>query len=134
MTSIAESLVPASSADLPPVERRAAMPAGFRAGGRAAGIKASGRPDLAVIVTTAGPPAAADAGGAPAALQLPLHRGLGARDAEGDVVHRPHPAEALGQGTAGALVNDARLYEDIRDLIARMNNLVILYKVLGGGA
>jgi glutamate N-acetyltransferase/amino-acid N-acetyltransferase len=35
------------------------MPAGFRAGGRAAGIKASGRPDLAVIVTTGGPAAAA---------------------------------------------------------------------------
>ncbi len=35
------------------------MPAGFKAGGIAAGIKASGRPDLAVIVTTAGPAAAA---------------------------------------------------------------------------
>ena len=53
------SPIPASSADLPPVERRAAIPAGFRAGGLAAGIKASGRPDLAVVVTTAGPAAAA---------------------------------------------------------------------------
>jgi glutamate N-acetyltransferase/amino-acid N-acetyltransferase len=35
------------------------MPAGFRAGGLAAGIKASGRPDLAVIVATGGPVAAA---------------------------------------------------------------------------
>ena len=35
------------------------MPAGFRAGGLAAGIKASGRPDLAVVVTTGGPAAAA---------------------------------------------------------------------------
>jgi glutamate N-acetyltransferase/amino-acid N-acetyltransferase len=35
------------------------MPAGFRAGGLAAGIKASGRPDLAVIVTSGGPAAAA---------------------------------------------------------------------------
>jgi glutamate N-acetyltransferase/amino-acid N-acetyltransferase len=34
----------------PGVERRAAMPAGFRAGGLAAGIKASGRPDVALIV------------------------------------------------------------------------------------
>ena len=59
MTTTAASLVPASSADLPPVERRAAMPAGLKAGGRAAGIKASARPDLAVIVTTAGPAAAA---------------------------------------------------------------------------
>jgi glutamate N-acetyltransferase / amino-acid N-acetyltransferase len=38
---------------LPAVEERAAMPGGFRAGGLAAGIKASGRPDLAVIATTA---------------------------------------------------------------------------------
>ncbi|HEY6013037.1 MAG TPA: bifunctional ornithine acetyltransferase/N-acetylglutamate synthase, partial [Candidatus Limnocylindrales bacterium] len=59
MTATVASLVPASSADLPPVERRAAMPAGFRAGGLAAGIKASGRPDLAVIVATGGPAAAA---------------------------------------------------------------------------
>jgi glutamate N-acetyltransferase/amino-acid N-acetyltransferase len=35
------------------------MPAGFRAGGLAVGIKASGRPDLAVVVTTGGPAAAA---------------------------------------------------------------------------
>jgi len=35
------------------------MPSGFRAGGIAAGIKASGRPDLAVAVTTLGPAAAA---------------------------------------------------------------------------
>jgi glutamate N-acetyltransferase/amino-acid N-acetyltransferase len=35
------------------------MPSGFRAAGLAAGIKASGRPDLAVIVTTDGPAAAA---------------------------------------------------------------------------
>jgi len=50
---------PASTTDLPPVERRASLPAGFRAGGLAAGIKASGRPDLAVIATTEGPAAVA---------------------------------------------------------------------------
>jgi glutamate N-acetyltransferase / amino-acid N-acetyltransferase len=44
---------------LPAVDRRARLPAGFLAGGRAAGIKASGRPDLALIVTTGGPAAAA---------------------------------------------------------------------------
>ena len=59
MTTTSERPVPASSPDLPPVERRAAIPPGFRAGGLAAGIKASGRPDLAVVVTTAGPAAAA---------------------------------------------------------------------------
>jgi glutamate N-acetyltransferase / amino-acid N-acetyltransferase len=37
--------------DLPPVERHAAIPAGFRAGGASAGIKASGRPDLAIVAT-----------------------------------------------------------------------------------
>jgi glutamate N-acetyltransferase/amino-acid N-acetyltransferase len=37
--------------ELPAVERRAAIPAGFRAGGLAAGIKASGRPDLVIIAT-----------------------------------------------------------------------------------
>jgi glutamate N-acetyltransferase/amino-acid N-acetyltransferase len=51
--------LPASSTELPPVERRASLPAGFRAGGLAAGIKASGRPDLALAVTTAGPAAVA---------------------------------------------------------------------------
>ena len=44
---------------LPAVERRAVIPAGFRAGGLAAGIKASGRPDLALVVTTGGLAAAA---------------------------------------------------------------------------
>ena len=59
MTTTSNRLVPTSSPDLPPVERHAALPAGFKAGGLAAGIKASGRPDLAVIVTTGGPAAAA---------------------------------------------------------------------------
>jgi glutamate N-acetyltransferase/amino-acid N-acetyltransferase len=44
---------------LPEVERRPVMPAGFRAGARPVGIKASGRPDLALVVTTDGPAAAA---------------------------------------------------------------------------
>jgi glutamate N-acetyltransferase/amino-acid N-acetyltransferase len=44
-----DALSPIPSA-LPPVERRAALPAGFRAGGTTAGIKASGRPDLAIVV------------------------------------------------------------------------------------
>ena len=51
--------IPADSTVLPLVERRAVLPAGFRAGGQAIGIKASGRPDLALVVTTAGPAAAA---------------------------------------------------------------------------
>ena len=61
MTTISHVPIPTSSPDLPPVERHAALPAGFKAGGLAAGIKASGRPDLVVIATTAGEPAAAAA-------------------------------------------------------------------------
>ena len=59
MTPVSNLPIPTSSTDLPPVERRPAIPAGFLAGGLAAGIKASGRPDLAVIVSTVGPAAAA---------------------------------------------------------------------------
>jgi glutamate N-acetyltransferase/amino-acid N-acetyltransferase len=53
----------ALSADLPPVERRAVIPTGFVATGGVAGIKASGRPDLALVATVAGP----DGGRVPAA-------------------------------------------------------------------
>jgi glutamate N-acetyltransferase/amino-acid N-acetyltransferase len=48
-----------ATASLPTVERRAVLPAGFRVGARAAGIKASGRPDLALIATIDGPAAVA---------------------------------------------------------------------------
>jgi glutamate N-acetyltransferase/amino-acid N-acetyltransferase len=50
--------------DLPPVERRARIPAGFVAAGGVAGIKASGRPDLAIVATLPGP----DGDRAPAAV------------------------------------------------------------------
>jgi glutamate N-acetyltransferase/amino-acid N-acetyltransferase len=59
MTTVSNIPIPTSSTDLPPVERRPAIPAGFTAGGLAAGIKASGRPDLAVVVSTVGPAAVA---------------------------------------------------------------------------
>jgi glutamate N-acetyltransferase/amino-acid N-acetyltransferase len=49
MTLEIDVLAPVPSA-LPGVERSARIPAGFVAGGRSAGIKASGRPDLALIV------------------------------------------------------------------------------------
>jgi glutamate N-acetyltransferase/amino-acid N-acetyltransferase len=57
--TLPETPHPVSPTDLPPVERRASLPAGFRAGGLAAGIKGSGRPDLALAVTTGGPAAVA---------------------------------------------------------------------------
>jgi glutamate N-acetyltransferase/amino-acid N-acetyltransferase len=57
--SAADPVQQALLTDLPPVDRMAAIPAGFIAGGAIAGIKASGRPDLAVVVATGGPAAAA---------------------------------------------------------------------------
>ncbi len=45
--------------DLPAVERRAVAPPGFTAGATTCGIKANGRPDLALVRTTGGPAAAA---------------------------------------------------------------------------
>lgn len=46
-------------ADLPPVERAARLPAGFRAAGTTAGIKVSGRPDFGLVAAEDGPVAAA---------------------------------------------------------------------------
>ncbi|MFN8622690.1 MAG: bifunctional ornithine acetyltransferase/N-acetylglutamate synthase [Chloroflexota bacterium] len=44
---------------LPPVERAARLPLGFRAGAATAGIKASGKPDLSVVASAHGPLSAA---------------------------------------------------------------------------
>jgi glutamate N-acetyltransferase/amino-acid N-acetyltransferase len=54
MTLASRDALPALPTVLPSIERRAVIPAGFRAGGAAAGIKASGRPDLAIIATLPG--------------------------------------------------------------------------------
>ena len=59
MTELLEPTLAPLAADRPPVERRAVIPAGFAAGGAAIGIKASGRPDLALVASTVGPVAAA---------------------------------------------------------------------------
>jgi glutamate N-acetyltransferase / amino-acid N-acetyltransferase len=48
-----------AAAQRPVVEHRAKMPQGFQAGAAAAGIKASGRPDVALILATSGPAAVA---------------------------------------------------------------------------
>ncbi|MGZ8502620.1 MAG: bifunctional ornithine acetyltransferase/N-acetylglutamate synthase, partial [Candidatus Limnocylindrales bacterium] len=55
----ADALLEPLPSELPTVDRRAAIPAGFAAGATAAGIKASGRPDLAGIVATDRPAATA---------------------------------------------------------------------------
>src|SRR5258708_37783091 len=56
---------PAPPTGSPPVERLATIPLGLAAGAGVAGIKASGRPDLAIVATQPGPdgsrPAAAAA-------------------------------------------------------------------------
>lgn len=54
MTIATPDALPSLPTALPSVERRATIPAGFRAGGAAAGIKASGRPDIAIIATLVG--------------------------------------------------------------------------------
>jgi glutamate N-acetyltransferase/amino-acid N-acetyltransferase len=62
MTTTAERTaptLPALATDLPPVDREPLLPAGFAAGGATCGIKASGRPDLAIVATTSGPASAA---------------------------------------------------------------------------
>ena len=51
--------LPALPTDLPPVERRAVVPQGFVAAGTTCGIKASGRPDLAIFAAIGRPAAAA---------------------------------------------------------------------------
>jgi len=52
--TLATSPLAALPTELPPVERLAAIPLGFVAGAGVAGIKASGRPDLAIIATQPG--------------------------------------------------------------------------------
>jgi glutamate N-acetyltransferase / amino-acid N-acetyltransferase len=47
--SAADTVLPLPPSALPPVERRAVIPAGFVAGGASIGIKRSGRPDLAIV-------------------------------------------------------------------------------------
>ncbi len=54
----ADELTAALPSTLPPVTRTPVLPAGFVAGGLSAGIKASGRPDLAIFASGTGRPAA----------------------------------------------------------------------------
>ena len=61
MTATTETTagLPPLTSDLPAVERRPVLPRGFLAGAATCGIKASGRPDLAIVATSNGPAAAA---------------------------------------------------------------------------
>ena len=53
--TLATPALAALPTELPPVERQATIPLGFVAGAGVAGIKASGRPDLAIVATQPGP-------------------------------------------------------------------------------
>jgi glutamate N-acetyltransferase/amino-acid N-acetyltransferase len=55
VSQVVDGLVPELPTTLPPVERRAAIPRGFVAAAIAAGIKASGRPDLGLLALEEGP-------------------------------------------------------------------------------
>ena len=112
------------------MERRASLPAGFRAGGLAAGIKASGRPDLALVTTTAGPAAAAAVFTPNAFAAAPVRRsranlaatsgdprgGFGWARAvvstSGSANAATGPAGDEDQATVGRLVADALALED----------------------
>ena len=83
--------------DLPAAEERAVMPAGFRALGVPIGIKQSGRPDFAVIATTAGPAAAAGVFTRNAFAASPVR------------LTRAHLAETGGDGPTGSGWADAIL-------------------------
>ena len=54
VVSLLEQTLAPLPSRLPPVERRAVMPAGFAAAAMAAGIKASGRPDLGIVSASSG--------------------------------------------------------------------------------
>ncbi len=100
---------------LPAVERRARIPAGFLAGGRAVGIKASGRPDLALIVASGGPAAAAAVFTPNAFAAAPVRRSLSNLEASngwaravvstsGCANAATGPAGKVDQATVGDLV------------------------------
>ena len=59
MSLATDPLLAPLPATLPAVTRAARIPAGFEAAGATAGIKASGNPDLALVVASDGPVAAA---------------------------------------------------------------------------
>jgi len=88
--------------DLPAVDRRARIPAGFLAGGRAAGIKASGRPDLALVVAPGGPAAAAAVFTPNAFAAAPVRRSRAALTATGGWVRAIVSSSGCANAATGA--------------------------------
>jgi glutamate N-acetyltransferase/amino-acid N-acetyltransferase len=102
---------------LPAVERRARIPAGFLAGGRAAGIKASGRPDLALIVASGGPAAAAAVFTPNSFAAAPVRQSRAALEASGGRAR----AIVSTSGSANAATGPAGDADQVRigELVAR---------------
>jgi glutamate N-acetyltransferase/amino-acid N-acetyltransferase len=112
------ALSSASSRTLPQPEQRAALPRGFRAGARSAGIKASGNPDLAVILVEGAEPAPVAAtfttNRVPAAPVLLDRRHLAATSPDGEPRHGYVKALLSTSGCANAATGDAGMAEQER--------------------
>lgn len=96
MSLATDPLLAPLPSDLPAVERAARMPGGFRAAGTAAGIKASGRHDFALVV--------ADGGAVPAAAVFTPNRFAAAPVRLSAANLRATGGEAATAGYAAAIV------------------------------
>jgi glutamate N-acetyltransferase/amino-acid N-acetyltransferase len=107
----------ATRQSLPVVELRAALPRGFRAGAVAAGIKASGRPDLAIVVVDGEPAAVAGTfttNRVPAAPVLLDRRHLAATSPDGGTGHGYVQAILSTSGCANAATGAEGMAEQER--------------------
>ena len=114
--------LPPLSADLPAVEYAARLPRGFEALGTRAGIKASGAPDLAIVLVTDGPAAVAatfTTNRLPAAPVRMDREHLVATAPEGDGRYGWVDAMMCTSGCANAATGDAGM-ADQRSLAATL--------------
>ena len=87
---------------LPAVERRARIPGGFLAGAVTAGIKASGRPDMALIVAAGGPAAAAAVFTPNAFAAAPVRASRSSLEASGGMVRAIISTSGCANAATGA--------------------------------
>ena len=102
---------------LPSVEVRARLPRGFRVGAATAGIKASGRPDLAIVVVERGPGSVAatfTTNQVPAAPVLLSRRHLAATSPDGSGGYGRVDAIISTSGSANAATGPAGLSDQRR--------------------
>ena len=112
--------------DLPQARGEARLPRGFRVAGTAAGIKASGEPDLAVVVVEGAPASVAatfTTNRLPAAAVRMDREHLVATDPDGDGRHGWTAAMMASSGCANAATGEAGL-TDQRDLAAAVAEAV----------